>query len=142
MSDAQAKLKAAWDEMIGMLEAARDGIDQPKYMPAPATDRNLAEGYRYLMGFVHSGVERALHEDPGVHNWLDTTGHPEMFMSLRWAYSDQPEPSDWPEISGKKVKLAELMDHLPKGTKTMTPEERRAEIAVRQRHVLKRYRAL
>jgi hypothetical protein len=81
------------------------------------------------------------HEDPGVHNWLDTTGHPEVFMSPRWAYSEQPDPSDWPEISGKKVKLAELMNHLPSGTKAMTPEERRAEIAVRQRHVRKRYRA-
>ena len=33
-------------------------------MPAPATDRNLAEGYRYLMGFVHSAMERAFHSDP------------------------------------------------------------------------------
>jgi hypothetical protein len=81
------------------------------------------------------------HVDPGVHNWIDTTGHPEVFMSPRWAYSDQPEPSDWPEIKGKKVKLSELMDHLPATTKRMTPEERREEIAIRQRHVIKRYRA-
>jgi hypothetical protein len=80
------------------------------------------------------------HQDPGVHNWVDTTGHPEVFMSPRWAYSETPAPSDWPEISGKKVKFAEIMDHLPAGTKRMTPEERRQEIAVRQRHVLKRYR--
>ncbi|MCP4908260.1 MAG: hypothetical protein GY910_25080 [bacterium] len=81
------------------------------------------------------------HEDPGVHNWIDTTGHPEVFMSPRWAYSDTPAPSDWPEISGKKVKLSELMEHLPPGTKRITPEERREEIAIRQRHVSKRYRA-
>ena len=33
-------------------------------MPPPASDRSLAEGYRYLMGFVHSAVERAFHNDP------------------------------------------------------------------------------
>ncbi len=81
------------------------------------------------------------HEDPGVHNWIDTTGHPEVFMSPRWAYSDTPDPSDWPEITGKKVKFSEIMDHLPADTKMMTPAERRDEIAIRQRHVLKRYRA-
>lgn len=81
------------------------------------------------------------HEDPGVHNWIDTTGQPEVFMSPRWAYSQTPDPSDWPEISGRKVKLAELWDHLPADTKRVSPEERREEIRVRQRHVLKRYRA-
>ncbi|MAG30976.1 MAG: hypothetical protein CL908_08810 [Deltaproteobacteria bacterium] len=80
------------------------------------------------------------HEDPGVHNWLDTTGHPEVFMSPRWAYSITPDPDDWPEISCKKVKFSEIMNHLPAGTERMTPAERRQEIAVRQRHVLKRYR--
>jgi hypothetical protein len=62
----QAKhaLRTAWDDMIQALQDARDAIDQPQLMPAPATDRNLAEGYRYLMGYVHSAVERAFHEDP------------------------------------------------------------------------------
>lgn len=63
-NDAQKMLRAAWDEMIGALQQARDGIDVPALMPAPPTERNLAEGYRYLMGFVHHGVERAFHEDP------------------------------------------------------------------------------
>jgi len=58
------ELRAAWDDMIGELERARDAIDQPERMPAPPTERNLAEGYRYLMGFVHSAVERAFHGDP------------------------------------------------------------------------------
>ncbi|MCA9502865.1 MAG: hypothetical protein H6748_22500 [Spirochaetaceae bacterium] len=81
------------------------------------------------------------HEDPGVHNWIDATGHPEVFMSPRWAYSQTPDPSEWPEITCKKVKLSELMQHLPASTKRTTPEERRREIAARQRHVRKRYRA-
>ena len=62
--DTQKALRAAWDEMIQALQEARDGIDQPELMPAPPTDRNLAEGYRYLMGHVHAAVERAFHQDP------------------------------------------------------------------------------
>jgi hypothetical protein len=80
------------------------------------------------------------HQDPGVHNWLDTTGQPVFFLSPRWAYSQTPDPSDWPSISMKVVKFAELMSHLPADTKRVSPEERRREIAIRQRHVTKRYR--
>ena len=36
----------------------------PSCMPAPPTDRNLAEGYRYLLGFVHGAIERAFLDDP------------------------------------------------------------------------------
>ncbi|MGH0031220.1 MAG: DUF1214 domain-containing protein [Myxococcota bacterium] len=64
MSEAEKSLRAAWDDLMGSLARARDAIDQPERMPAPPTDRNLAEGYRYLMGFVHGAVERAFHEDP------------------------------------------------------------------------------
>jgi len=64
MSNAEKTLKGAWDECMESLARARDAIDQPELMPAPGSDRNLAEGYRYLMGFVHSAVERAFHEDP------------------------------------------------------------------------------
>ena len=62
--EAMRELRAAWDEMIESLQQARDAIDHPEWMPPPASSRNLAEGYRYLMGFVHSAVERAFHEDP------------------------------------------------------------------------------
>lgn len=61
--DARAELRAAWDDLLAELARARDAIDEPELMPAPPSDRNLAEGYRYLMGFVHSAVERAFHGD-------------------------------------------------------------------------------
>jgi hypothetical protein len=64
MADPQKELRAAWDDLIESLQEARDAIDQPGLMPPPPTARNLAEGYRYLLGFVHSAVERAFHEDP------------------------------------------------------------------------------
>ena len=80
------------------------------------------------------------HRDPGVHNWVDTTGHREFFMSPRWAYSETPDPDQWPTISARKVRFSEILDHLPASTKRVTPEERRQEIAIRQRHVQKRFR--
>jgi hypothetical protein len=79
------------------------------------------------------------HEDPGVPNWLDTTGHPQGFMSPRWAYSVTPDPDQWPSIEAKKVPFSEIRRHLPESTPTITPEQRRQEIAIRQRHVQKRY---
>ena len=58
------QLRAAWDDMIERLQRARDAIDDPALFPPPASDRNLAEGYRYLMGFLLSAIERAFHADP------------------------------------------------------------------------------
>ena len=36
------------------------------------------------------------HRDPGVPNWLDTTGHPEGFLTPRWAYTETPPRDRWP----------------------------------------------
>jgi hypothetical protein len=81
------------------------------------------------------------HRDPGVPNWLDTTGHREVFMAPRWAYSETPDPEQWPTVTAIKVPFDEIRAHLPPETPVVTPEERRSEIAVRQRHVRKRFRA-
>lgn len=62
-SAASVALREAFDSMITKLQAARDVIDTPELYPVPESDRNLAEGYRYLMGFVLGGIERAL-DDP------------------------------------------------------------------------------
>jgi hypothetical protein len=80
------------------------------------------------------------HRDPGVPNWVDTTGHREGFMTLRWTYSETPAKEDWPTITAKKVPFSEIRAHLPGGTGVVTPEQRRAQIHIRQRHVQKRYR--
>ncbi len=80
------------------------------------------------------------HRDPGVPNWLDTTGHREGFLTPRWAYSETPDPADWPTVSARKVPFDEIRKHLPETTRTVSPEERREQIRVRQEHVQKRYR--
>jgi hypothetical protein len=58
------ELRAAWDDMIERLQRARDAIDDASLYPPPASDRNLAEGYRYLLGHAHAAIERAFHADP------------------------------------------------------------------------------
>jgi hypothetical protein len=60
----KAELRQAWNELIAELENARDAIDNPDRFPPQATGRVLAEGYRYLSGFVHHGIERTFHADP------------------------------------------------------------------------------
>jgi hypothetical protein len=80
------------------------------------------------------------HRDPGVPNWLDTTGQREGFLTPRWAYSVQPPPDRWPSINAVKVHFDEIRQHLPAGVRTVSPAERAERIRVRQEHVQRRYR--
>jgi hypothetical protein len=67
-------------------------------------------------------------EDPGVPNWLDTGGHAEGSLMLRWT-----EASSGPEPSLRLVKLAEIRTHLPETTATVTPEMRQENLRLRRR---------
>jgi hypothetical protein len=78
------------------------------------------------------------HEDPGVANWIDTTGHPEGYMALRWAYSDKPAEDLWPQAAAKKVPVADIAAYLPATTARVSPKERARQIAIRREHVQKR----
>src|SRR5690348_11113327 len=62
-SDAAA-LRAAWDQLIAQLQNARDALDQPALHPPPPTARGLAEGYRYLLGFLYGSIQRAIGPTP------------------------------------------------------------------------------
>ncbi|MDG2334483.1 MAG: hypothetical protein P8Q97_09700 [Myxococcota bacterium] len=81
------------------------------------------------------------HHDPGVPNWLDTTGHHEGFLTPRWAYTKTPPPDQWPTLSAKKVLFSEIRSHLHPETRTVSQEERLGEIEIRRAHVQKRFRA-
>ena len=63
-NNAKQALREAFDSLITNLQAARDIIDSPDHFAPPATERNLAEGYRYLSGFMHHAIERCFHDDP------------------------------------------------------------------------------
>lgn len=88
------------------------------------------------------GVRRLVisHDDPGVANWVDTTGHRQGFMTPRWAYSTTPPREQWPRIAARKVRFDAIGEHLPAGTRRVTAAERVAAIRVRQDHVKRRYR--
>jgi hypothetical protein len=80
------------------------------------------------------------HRDPGVPNWLDATGQREGFMALRWTYSEKPPASEWPTVAARKVRFGEIRSALPASTRTVSADERRERIRIRQAHVQRRYR--
>ncbi len=80
------------------------------------------------------------HRDPGVPNWLDTTGHPEGFLTARWTYAERPPEEEWPTISTEKIGFDEIRARLPEETRSVTPAERSERIRWRREHVQRRYR--
>ena len=73
--------------------------------------------------------------DPGVQNWLDTAGHTEGSLMVRWTYCDE-YPSG---ITSRLIDLADLDDHLPADTPRVNPEERARAIAARQAAISRRF---
>lgn len=73
-------------------------------------------------------------EDPGVPNWLDTDGHDEGTLFMRWTECTAVPVT----IDSRVVGLDKLRSALPKATPQVTPEQRRAAIALRQRVVSRR----
>ena len=97
----------------------------------------------HQMDMGPDGVQRwvVAHRDPGVQNWIDTTGLPSGYLSHRWAYSQIPDRAQWPRITARKIHFDEIADAFPADHRRVSPDERREAIRVRQRHVQKRYRA-
>jgi hypothetical protein len=72
--------------------------------------------------------------DPGVHNWLDTNGFHNVRVLHRWqGLSPDLPPEKAPKVTGKLVKFKELERHLPADIKRIGREERKQQIAERQR---------
>ena len=75
--------------------------------------------------------------DPGVANWLETTGHRTGSMMLRWQRltRDLTQDADGPTV--EVVPFDEVAKHLPFHA-PITPEQYAARIAARQRAVARR----
>jgi hypothetical protein len=71
--------------------------------------------------------------DPGVANWLDTTGLAEGVFQYRFIWA-----RTMPQPSAELVRLDRLLDVLPGDTPRATPAERQKIIAARRRHVARR----
>jgi Protein of unknown function (DUF1214) len=74
-------------------------------------------------------------QDPGVHNWLDTAGYTSGAIQGRWF-----EASEKPMPTIKKVKLADVANQLPEGTKFVTRDER--ALALRNRRLTAQMRII
>lgn len=74
-------------------------------------------------------------EDPGVQNWLDTAGHREGSLFMRWTRCEA-----YPEaVSTKLIKLETLREHLPADTNFVSPSERKRIIGERQAAISRRF---
>ena len=76
--------------------------------------------------------------DPGVPNWLDTTGRRNGLCTIRWFW---PTGDGRPEMSARVVPLSHVRNSLPADTPSVSPEARAAELAQRQAHLRARFRA-
>ena len=76
--------------------------------------------------------------DPGVPNWLDTTGLPEGLFFLRFqGLKGEIADADTPRV--QFVKTSEVRTQLPADTPVVDAEARRAQLAARQIQVQRRY---
>jgi hypothetical protein len=74
------------------------------------------------------------HDDPGVHNWVDTQGYPEGNLTYRNLMSQNPAT-----FRTKLVKRADLMANLPPDTAMVTPGERTRQMLDRFRSIKLRF---
>jgi hypothetical protein len=72
--------------------------------------------------------------DPGAANWLDTAGHDEGTLFVRWTVCSQVPA----RVDSQVVKLSQLKTVLPRDTEMVTAEQRKQAIDLRQRVVSRR----
>ena len=65
--------------------------------------------------------------DPGVHNWLDKADWPWGILQARFYRADE-----YPEATVTRVPVADVLDHLPSGTRKVSPDERVAQLRHRR----------
>lgn len=82
------------------------------------------------------GVVRLViaHDDPGVHNWLDTQGFSDGNLTYRNLLTQNPAT-----FRTRLVKRDEVMRHLPRATAMVTPGERATMLLERYRAVKLRF---
>ncbi|MEM8498592.1 MAG: hypothetical protein AAF542_11260 [Pseudomonadota bacterium] len=108
--------------------------------PDYANHQSSMNLHQMYMGKDHVQRWVVSHKDPGIQNWLDTTGLPRGYLSHRWAYSEIPPEKDWPTIKAEKICFDQIEGYIPEDMPRLSEQQRRHEISVRQAHVQRRYR--
>ncbi len=113
------------------------------WMEGPDQQNHVSSltGHQHPKGRDGARTYVIAHEDPGVQGWVATTGLEKGFHTFRFVYRDEPTPEQLPRLEATLVPVTELEDALPDGIVRVSPEARRREIAVRQRHIKRRWRA-
>tara|TARA_R110000823_G_scaffold91174_1_gene201058 strand:+ start:17312 stop:18730 length:1419 start_codon:yes stop_codon:yes gene_type:complete len=70
---ANEQLDKSWQTFIEGLQQAQSSLTDPAAFPPEPTDRNLSEGYRYLLGHLGRLIEMEMRQDPRF---------PEFFRSM------------------------------------------------------------
>ena len=79
------------------------------------------------------------HRDPGVHNWLDTSGWKHTIFGQRWQSFPGGAAKEVPTIEGRVVKFADLERELSAGVRRIDAEGRKRQLADRQEGINKRF---
>lgn len=74
------------------------------------------------------------HNDPGVWNWLDPSGHSDGYITMRWLGSDH-----YPIPTVEQAAASDLEKILPSDIARISVDQRREQIAQRRRGVVKRF---
>ncbi|CAA0109240.1 Uncharacterised protein [Halioglobus japonicus] len=74
------------------------------------------------------------HDDPGVPNWLDPSGHQEGYITVRWIGA-----AHYPIPQCTQMKQANLAEYLPANVRTIPAAQRKVQLAARRRGVIKRF---
>lgn len=74
------------------------------------------------------------HDDPGVPNWMDTSGYVEGMMGRRWIFADST-----PDVTCTLVPHKDIFRHLPQGVKRITSAQRQAQLAARRNGIYNRF---
>ncbi|MEO5841199.1 MAG: hypothetical protein ABIQ73_24365 [Acidimicrobiales bacterium] len=77
--------------------------------------------------------------DPGVANWLDTTGRRRGVILFRYDGTTEATFDTAMYPTASKVKFTELASHLPPDVPRVSADERRMQIAARRKHVQIRF---
>lgn len=75
------------------------------------------------------------HDDPGLPNWLDPSGHEDGYITFRWMGSQEN-----PRPICTQVSREDLLGHLPQEVRTIDAEGRRRQLEGRRRGVRKRFK--
>lgn len=79
------------------------------------------------------------HQDPGIHNWIDTNGMRQTIFGQRWQAIPRGYAGEPPAMSTRVVKFKDLDRELPSGVRRIDATARQEQIALREAGFKRRF---